>query len=238
MAHRQCPSPNFGHRRGGAAPSLVVLHYTAMDSADAALQRMCDPGTEVSAHYLIDERGETIQMVDEADRAWHAGAGQWRGIDDVNSHSIGIELANSGAAPFTHRQMCALEALLARIMQRHGIPAEGVIGHSDMAPGRKSDPGARFDWQRLARQGLAVWPGLPGDGGAAARNTGDPDPQSFRTALGAFGYPSGEEISDETLLHAFRMRFRPGGAGLDRFDLAIAESLADRFAVDRASRSS
>lgn len=238
MAHRQCPSPNFGERRGGAKPSLIVLHYTAMDSAEAALLRMCDPEAEVSAHYLVDEGGETIQMVDEAHRAWHAGAGQWRGINDVNSHSIGIELANSGAAPFTHRQMRALEALLSQIMERHDIPAEGVIGHSDLAPGRKSDPGARFDWQRLARQGLAVWPGLPGDAAAPAKGAGEADPGSFRTALGAFGYPCGDEISDETLLKAFRLRFRPGGAGLDGIDLALAESLADRFAVDRRSRSS
>lgn len=129
-----------------------------MQSAQSAVERLCDPACEVSAHYLIDAQGAVIQMVDEEMRAWHAGAGVWGGQGDVNSRSIGVEMDNDGTCPFTAAQMDALEPLLHGIMARWSIPASGVIGHSDMAPGRKFDPGPRFDWARLARQGLAVWP--------------------------------------------------------------------------------
>lgn len=152
------PSPNFGARRAGARPDLVVLHYTAMDTAQAALTRLSDPEFEVSAHYLIGRCGQIWQLVDEEQRAWHAGAGSWGGVDDVNSRSIGIELSNSGAEPFSEPLMSSLEALLTDIMARRDIPPQNVIGHSDMAPTRKRDPGPRFDWQRLARQGLSIWP--------------------------------------------------------------------------------
>jgi N-acetylmuramoyl-L-alanine amidase len=149
------PSPNFTERRGGARPSLVVIHYTAMASAEAACARLCDPDAEVSAHYLIDYDGQVTALVDEAMRAWHAGAGAWGAITDVNSHSIGIELQNTGAEPFPEPQMAALEGLLAGVMARWAIGPEGVIGHADCAPGRKVDPGPRFDWARLAFSGLA-----------------------------------------------------------------------------------
>lgn len=129
-----------------------------MDSASAALQRLCDPLVEVSAHYLIGGDGGCWQLVAEKHRAWHAGAGQWCGLDDINSRSIGIELDNRGDHPFAEPQMVVLEGLLAEIMARWSIPALGVIGHSDMAPGRKFDPGLRFDWSRLGLQGLAARP--------------------------------------------------------------------------------
>jgi N-acetylmuramoyl-L-alanine amidase len=135
---------------------LVVLHYTAMQSADAAIERLCDPEFEVSAHYVIARNGHVTQLVAENQRAWHAGAGQWHGRDDINSRSIGIELDNTGAHPFPEPQMQALETLLNGILARWDIPPEGVIGHSDMAPGRKIDPGPHFDWGRLARQSLAA----------------------------------------------------------------------------------
>ncbi|MEP5672992.1 N-acetylmuramoyl-L-alanine amidase [Ascidiaceihabitans sp.] len=156
MYIHQHPSPNCGPRRNGLRPSLVVVHYTAMASAEAAIERLCDPAAEVSAHYVIGRRGEITQLVDEEMRAWHAGAGEWHGQDDVNSRSIGIELDNGGTYPFAEPQMASLEWLLPRILDRWGIGPEGVIGHSDMAPGRKFDPGAHFDWARLARQGLAA----------------------------------------------------------------------------------
>ena len=149
-------SPNFGARRDGLLPTLVVIHYTAMESCEAALERLCDPVYEVSSHYLISNKGDILQLVEEEMRAWHAGAGEWMGQDDINSRSIGIELDNTGATPFSEPQMAALEALLPGILQSWSIPPEGVIGHSDMAPGRKFDPGPRFDWQRLERQGLAA----------------------------------------------------------------------------------
>jgi len=150
------PSPNFGPRRDALTPTLIVVHYTAMANAPAALERLCDPQTEVSAHYLIGGDGTLWQMVEESQRAWHAGAGEWQGQSDINSRSIGVELDNRGDHPFGEPQMRALEDLLPGIMARWGITAAGVIGHSDMAPGRKFDPGPRFDWARLARQGLAV----------------------------------------------------------------------------------
>lgn len=149
------PSPNFGERRGGLKPTLIVLHYTVMTPAERALTRLCDPDYEVSAHYVIGECGTLWQLVAEGQRAWHAGAGQWRGAEDINSRSIGIEMVNDGGSPFAEPLMLCLEALLPRIMERWGIAPEGVIGHSDMAPGRKIDPGPYFDWARLERQGLA-----------------------------------------------------------------------------------
>lgn len=149
------PSPNFGPRRDGLSPKLIVVHYTAMDSAKAALERLCDPAFEVSAHYLIGGDGTLWQLVDETQRAWHAGAGEWQGQSDINSRSIGIELDNRGTHPFSEPQMVRLEELLSDIQTRWTIPAEGVIGHSHMAPGRKWDPGPHFDWARLARLNLA-----------------------------------------------------------------------------------
>lgn len=219
------PSPNFGPRRDGLVPELVVIHYTGMESCDAALARLCDPAAQVSAHYLISERGEVMSLVEEKLRAWHAGAGGWAGQGDVNSRSIGVELANTGAQPFAEPQMAALERLLQGIMSRWNIPPQRVIGHSDMAPERKEDPGRRFDWRRLAMQGLSVWPEPATKGGAYV-----PDPAGFQAALAAFGYP---EAAAETLLAAFRARFRPHAIGpLDRADMAAALDLAARFAVD------
>ncbi|OWU86621.1 N-acetylmuramoyl-L-alanine amidase [Oceanicola sp. 22II-s10i] len=212
------PSPNFGPRRHGGDPNLIVIHYTAMKSARAALDRLCDPapadGGAVSAHYLVCERGEVWQMVAERDRAWHAGAGNWAGCEDVNSHSVGIELANDGDSPFAAPLMDTLEGLLTGIMTRWRIGPAGVIGHSDMAPGRKIDPGPRFDWRRLARQGLAVWP----EQGAA----GD-----FDADLAAIGYRAPEGADDALMLDTFRMRFRPWGRGpLTEADRCAARAVA------------
>ncbi|MCX8508605.1 MAG: N-acetylmuramoyl-L-alanine amidase [Rhodobacteraceae bacterium] len=212
-------SPNFGSRRQGARADMIVLHYTAMPTCAEARERLCDPAAEVSAHWLIAEDGQTEQLVDEAMRAWHAGAGAWGAVTDVNSRSIGIELANPGNAPFPEPQMAALERLLAGIMGRWQIAPHRIIAHSDMAPGRKRDPGPRFDWQRFARAGLSVWPGPGGDERA-----------DFHTSARAFGYP---DLPVEVLLAAFRMRFRPCATGPeDARDRALADDLARRFPVD------
>ena len=156
------PSPNFTERRGVNCPDMVVLHYTGMATAEAAIERLCDPAPEVSAHFLIAENGEATQMVAEDMRAWHAGCSRWGEIEDVNSHSIGIELANPGHVlgyhPFPEAQMEMLEQLLREILERWQITPDRVVGHEHIAPGRKIDPGEKFDWQRLARQGLAAWP--------------------------------------------------------------------------------
>jgi N-acetylmuramoyl-L-alanine amidase len=224
------PSPNFGERRGRGRVELVVLHYTAMPTCAAALDRLCDPEAEVSAHYLIDGDGTVLSLVEEAARAWHAGAGEWCGAGDVNSRSIGIELANTGREPFSEPQMAALERLLADVLGRHGLGPEAVIAHSDMAPERKGDPGPRFDWRRLAVQGLAVWPESAAL--AVPHSTTDVasvDSRSFLADLRAFGYP---EAAPDALLTAFRLRFRPWAKGpLDATDCALAAGLR-RFAVD------
>ncbi len=193
----QTPSPNFGPRKATASPSLVVLHYTAMTSAQAALDRLCDPAAEVSAHYLIEAGGAIHQLVPETMRAWHAGQGSWRGTADVNSQSIGIELDNRGDHPFSNLQMTTLECLLGDILSRWSIPPGNVIAHADMAPDRKLDPGPRFDWRRLALSGLSVWP------------DDNPDtPQDWSTEATRFGYPNVPEA-----FAAFRARFRPWATG-------------------------
>lgn len=199
---------------------MVVIHYTAMASAKAALKTLCDPATEVSAHYLIAEDGEVLSLVPEAMRAWHAGTGRWGAVTDVNSHSIGIELANDGFSPFAAAQMDALTDLLIGIRARWNIQPERVIGHSDMAPGRKIDPGRRFDWRRLARDGLSVWPRM---------QTG-PTSQ-FIPMMRAFGYTA--DVDDAQLLDVFRIRFRPHADGpLNDQDAGMITDLAARFPVD------
>ncbi len=224
------PAPTSCHtaRRGGALPDMIVIHYTAMDGAEAALDRLCDPAFEVSAHYLIRDDGHIWQMVDEDQRAWHAGAGAWGGVTDVNSRSVGIELDNRGDAPFAEPQMQALLALLPGIMARWNVPPEQVIGHSDMAPGRKIDPGPHFDWPRLAAKGLSIWP----EGRAA--------PGDFISDTKAFGYvlPIACEDPETLVLDAFRLRFRPFHTGpLDDTDRAIMAELAARWPVDRGAQS-
>jgi N-acetylmuramoyl-L-alanine amidase len=196
-----------------------------MTSAIAAADTLCNPDNEVSAHYLIAEDGEVLSLVPEAMRAWHAGAGQWGAAFDVNSRSIGVELSNTGFAPFAAAQMDALTELLKGITARWSIRPERVIGHSDMAPGRKIDPGPRFDWRRLACEGLSVWPNqqlnLPQDIDAAR----------FAAAMAAFGYTATDD--PELMLATFRLRFRPRHVGpLDAVDLAMITDLATRFPVD------
>jgi N-acetylmuramoyl-L-alanine amidase len=226
VAARPQASPNHGPRRDAARPDLVVIHYTAMTDAGAALARLCDPASEVSAHYLVGADGTVWALVPEDRRAWHAGAGAWGGAGDVNSRSIGIELDNDGTRPFAAAQMRALEGLLAGVLARWRIPPERVIGHSDMAPARKTDPGRRFDWRRLARAGLSVWP----DDAVVPPAAGGFDPAAFVAAARRFGYP---DHPPGVLLEAVRLRFRPWAAGVgDARDLALIGDLARRFPVD------
>ena len=168
------------------------------------MAKLCDPAAEVSAHYVIGEDGTFWQLVEEANRAWHAGVGAWRGESDINSRSIGIELVNDGAGPFAAALMDRLVALLADVMARWAIAPENVIGHSDMSPGRKSDPGARFDWPRLEALGLAR-------GRSLGAVPGDVSFAQFRARAQAAGYTA--EASDSALLDAVRLRWRPGGRG-------------------------
>ncbi|WP_339109341.1 N-acetylmuramoyl-L-alanine amidase [Thioclava sp. GXIMD4216] len=217
------PSPNHGERRNGAEPDHVVLHFTAMQDMASARDRLCDPAAEVSAHWLIGNDGTAVQLVDEARRAWHAGVGQWGACNDLNSHSIGIELDNPGDRPFSNRQMETLETLLRRILDDWRIAPQNVIAHSDMAPARKFDPGPRFDWARLARQGLAVLPQAP----LLPRA---PDKAQFLILAQLFGYTSPDH---EHVLSAFRLRFRPLHTGpLDPTDMALIAALARDYGQD------
>ncbi len=206
LVHREVPSPNWNERKlpPGRGVSMAVIHYTGMRSADEALERMCDPAAEVSAHYMIDEDGTVTQLVDEGKRAWHAGQSYWRGITDVNSASVGIELVNPGHEfgyrEFPDAQIDALLPLLADIVKRHDIPRANVVGHSDVAPARKTDPGELFPWERLARLKLALpTPKL------SMRLLYD-NPGAFYLALERFGY----DIADgHAAVAAFQRRFRP-----------------------------
>ncbi len=217
------PSVNCGPRRDGARPDMIVLHYTAMNSAEAARDWLCAPASQVSAHFVIAEDGRLWQLVHEADRAWHAGQGAWGPISDVNSHSIGIELGNTGAHPFPDPQMRATEMLLDHLMTRWHIPAERVVGHSDTALGRKIDPGRRFDWRRLARGGRSIWPDSTASTSLCE--------ERFGHDARRFGYDYSPERS-EAVRNAVRMRFRPHASGpLCAEDCAIMADLAHRFPV-------
>ena len=216
------PSPNFGDRRGMGRVELVVLHYTAMEDAEAAINTLCNPATEVSAHYVISKTGEICCLVEEDKRAWHAGEGTWAGRGDVNSRSIGIELDNDGLTPFEEPLMNSLEELLADILKRHELLPKSVIGHADMAPDRKLDPGILFDWHRLAEKGLSIWPdpALQGD---------------FMKNAAYFGYPI--ECGEAHKLQAFRNRFRPGATGpITPADQAMMAGLARQFPADVTER--
>ncbi|MCP5086503.1 MAG: N-acetylmuramoyl-L-alanine amidase [Rhodobacteraceae bacterium] len=206
---------------------MVVIHYTAMESAEAAVERLCDPIAEVSAHYLISEDGSTFPLVSEDMRAWHAGAGAWGWVRDVNSHSIGFELANKGpdsdAPEFPEAQMQTLERILGEVLRRRRIPPERVIGHSDMAPGRKIDPGPHFDWKRLADKGLSVWVEV---------DPLDADWDRFKLAAETFGYRAVDRDEDSwrAVLDAFRLRFRPGSSGpLEGRDVGTIIALAEKW---------
>jgi len=149
-------SPNFGERRGGHdQPSMIIIHYTDMETGKAALERLCDPEFEVSAHYVIEENGDIYQLVEEDQRAWHAGVSEWDGESDINSASIGIELVNPGHShgyrEFPDAQIAALIALTQDIRTRYDISISRILGHSDVAPERKQDPGSLFPWGRYRK---------------------------------------------------------------------------------------
>jgi N-acetylmuramoyl-L-alanine amidase len=196
------PSPNFDDRL--LPVSMVVLHYTGMEDAASAIARLRDPEAKVSCHYLVAEDGQVLRMVDEEKRAWHAGRSWWRGVTDVNSASVGIEIVNPGHEfgyrPFTEEQMDALVPLVGDIVRRYKVAPSNVVGHSDVAPARKQDPGELFDWARLAKVGLAL--------ARPTRNLMDPlwTDGGFLLALERFGY----DVRDaKAAVTAFQRRFRP-----------------------------
>jgi N-acetylmuramoyl-L-alanine amidase len=232
------PSANFDDR--SRAIDMLVLHYTGMESAQAALDHMCDPAAKVSAHYLVDEAGEVTALVPEDKRAWHAGAASWAGVTDINGCSIGIEIANpgheSGSPPYAAPQMAALEALAGEIVARHGIARLRVLGHSDVAPLRKRDPGERFDWRRLARAGIGAWPdklaARAASPGFSLGDTGE-GVGEFQKSLTRFGYAA---VADgaygdvtQAIVVAFQRHWRPANVDgvADGQTRAILRALQD-----------
>jgi len=218
LARRVAPSPNHGARRAGPL-DMLILHYTGMDSGAAALARLRDPLSEVSAHYLVFEDGGIVQMVPEARRAWHAGAGAWKGETDVNSRSIGIEIVNPGHAgglpPYPEAQVEAVIALARDILGRWLIPPERVLAHSDVAPERKEDPGEIFPWDRLAAAGVGhhVPPARLQDGRFLARGDAGQPVEALQAMFALYGYDlpvTGTfDARTRAVVSAFQRHFRP-----------------------------
>jgi N-acetylmuramoyl-L-alanine amidase len=197
---------------------MLVLHYTGMETAAAAIERLCSPAAKVSAHYLIDEDGTTVRLVPESARAWHAGVSFWRGNTDINGRSIGIELVNPGHEfgyrPFPDAQMSALKELAGDLLARHPIPARNVVGHSDVAPTRKMDPGELFDWRGLAAAGIGVWP----EEGEMVPT----DREAITGMLACVGYETTDLFAS---LRAFQRHFRPERV-TGRIDFATVRRLS------------
>jgi N-acetylmuramoyl-L-alanine amidase len=231
------PSPNIEARKPGFAPSIVILHYTGLLTVDRALDVLSRPDCKVSCHYVIDEGGRIIQMVAEDKRAWHAGLSSWHGETDINSASIGIEIQNPGHMhgypDFPAAQMRAVAALCRDLARRHDIAPQHFLAHSDVAPGRKIDPGEKFDWPWLYGQGIGHWvvpaPFDPDDAGLALGSRAA-DVERARALLAAYGYKvdlEGPFDADlRTVVRAFQLHFRP----------ACTDGRLDRSTLDTLSR--
>jgi N-acetylmuramoyl-L-alanine amidase len=235
LVSRIVPSGNINAREGVDRPHILILHYTGMATAQAAIQWLAAPEAKVSCHYVVDEAGAVTQMVPEASRAWHAGVSHWQGAADINSRSIGIEIHNPGHdlgyPDFPEAQMRAVEALSLDIAGRHAIEPRHVLGHSDVAPGRKIDPGEKFDWARLARAGIGHWtePAAIAGGPVLERGTRGDEVLRLQEALRAYGYgiPCTGEYCEDTqiVVKAFQRHFRP----------ALVDGCADRSTLGTLS---
>jgi N-acetylmuramoyl-L-alanine amidase len=213
------PSPNHGERRDGKRPTMLILHYTGMPDEGQALQWLANPVSQVSAHYFVFSNGQTLQMVPEGRRAWHAGAGSWAGETDVNSASLGVEIANpghpGGLPPYPEEQIRAVIALSRDLVARWRIPADRVLAHSDVAPARKQDPGEHFPWERLHRAGIGHWapPAPVRDGRFFSRGDRGMPVEALQAMLGLYGYGlrvTGEfDEATEQAVAAFQRHFRP-----------------------------
>ncbi|MBO0333022.1 N-acetylmuramoyl-L-alanine amidase [Sneathiella sp. CAU 1612] len=235
------PSPNFDDRAAGTPIDMLVLHYTGMKTAEAAIERLTDETAKVSAHYLVQEDGQVLALVAEEKRAWHAGVSRWRGADNINARSVGIEIVNPGHEfgyrPFPDVQMEAVTVLATDIVARHAIPAWNVVGHSDVAPNRKEDPGELFEWRELARKGVGLWYRenrhaslhyaslLPGTGGESVI--------AIQEALNEIGYDVMKNgIYDDALtavICAFQRHWRPSrvDGNVDAETQAVLYALRD-----------
>ena len=242
------PAPNREARVGGCAPDMLILHYTGMESCEAALDWLTCVESRVSCHYLVDDEGRITQMVPEAERAWHAGQSFWAGVTDLNSCSIGIEIHNPGHAggypDFTGAQMSAVAALADDICQRWSIAPERVLAHSDVAPARKIDPGEKFDWGALAAVGVGHWvPPAPVDCGDPGMQLGDAGPliAEVQRLLAAYGYAveAHGELDEKTafVVTAFQRHFRPARVDgyIDQSTITTLERLLAKLSAMRTA---
>jgi N-acetylmuramoyl-L-alanine amidase len=241
-------SPNFEPRRGAGQPDLLLLHYTGLKSCAKAIDWLSRRESKVSCHYVVDEAGHITQMVAEDQRAWHAGVASWAGETDINSASVGIEIHNPGHElgypEFPEAQLAALEALCADIMGRHSIRPERVLGHSDVAPTRKKDPGEKFPWARLARKGIGHWvtpePVNRADPGIA-RDAAGPLVSDVQSLLARYGYgiepTGGFDPLTEFVVTAFQRHFRPERVDgrIDQSTITTLERLAAALPARTAS---
>jgi N-acetylmuramoyl-L-alanine amidase len=236
-------SPNHGERRNGMSPGMLLLHYTGMPTAEEALARLCAPDSEVSAHYLVFEDGRTVQLVPEARRAWHAGAAWWAGETDINSTSIGIEIANPGHEhgyrDFPRAQIEAVIALCRDIVARHGIRADRVLAHSDVAPMRKEDPGEKFPWRALHAAGVGHWvepAPLAALGQTLVEGIRGAEVRDLQADLRRYGYgikPTGAyDECTAAVVRAFQRHFRP--ARVDGLADASTSATLRQILVDRS----
>jgi N-acetylmuramoyl-L-alanine amidase len=238
------PSANFGERSKGRLPDMIVLHYTGMPDVEGAITQLCTAGTEVSAHYVVLEDGRIVQCVPEANRAWHAGVASWAGEEDINSCSIGVEIVNRGHdwgyPDFPPRQIAAVIALCRGIILRREVPSHRVLGHSDVAPSRKKDPGEKFPWHSLANSGVGHWvqpaPIMRGEAlklGAISEEVGH-----LQQALAKYGYgvPITGKYDGPTMevVAAFQRHFRPVRVDgvADRSTLTTLQSLLTSLPVE------
>jgi N-acetylmuramoyl-L-alanine amidase len=228
-------SPNHGARPEPARIDMLVLHYTGMKTAVAALERLCDPSARVSAHYVVEENGAIWRLVPENRRAFHAGVSCWEGERDLNAVSLGIEIVNPGHEwgyrRFPEAQMASVERLCRELIGRYSIPPHRVVGHSDIAPERKRDPGELFDWARLARAGIGIWPpAMPAARGLAI------NPAESLDDLSSIGYCASEQSQSPALV-AFQRRFRQEccDGRLDAETAARLSEVREAFARSRAA---
>jgi N-acetylmuramoyl-L-alanine amidase len=235
-AHAVLPSPNHDRRVGTGRPDMLVLHYTGMADGEAALAKLCEPTSKVSAHYVVFEDGRTVQCVPELRRAWHAGVSSWEGQSDVNSRAVGIEIVNPGHdfgyPDFPEPQVAAVIRLARDILRRHPIHSARVVGHSDVAPARKRDPGEKFPWPRLHAEGIGLWihpAPLDGAGGLAEGDAGAAV-EELQAMLATFGYGvtrSGRFDADTRFaVAALQRHFRP----------ARIDGIADASTIDTLRR--
>jgi N-acetylmuramoyl-L-alanine amidase len=243
LVHQVVPSPNHDERQ--FATDILLLHYTGMTSTAEAIQRLCDPVAKVSAHYVVEENGNIVQLVPEVRRAWHAGESSWEGVTDINSHSIGIEIGNPGHSygypDFPEPQIAAVIALCRDLVARHRFRSDRVLAHSDVAPLRKWDPGEKFPWERLHRAGVGAWvepaPIVPGT--VLAPHDIRPEVAQLQAGLQAYGYGiEASGIYDDltaAVVVAFQRHFRPERVD-GRADLSTIETLRSLLATSERWR--